>query len=245
MEKQTIERIYKHIIQNILLPNNNVHLINLEEYKGNGLYSVDDNGYQLRVLIESTYDLAKLIKPVFLVIQLIETLNKDKENYRQLNEHERAFMTEIQSIEQALIQGDWLLKESYCDEGGILKSKYGGRIEEFKAKQKAMPAIVDKSSFEKVLHVSSEKVSSIILYDTYEGKKLPVGIGFIVIDDEGEELFLIFSFHTFNGLFNYLSAMFNVSLPSDLNAQYAEIAVAQELLRVNEFLKKAGVTKEK
>ncbi|MBG9693229.1 hypothetical protein ABD91_21050 [Lysinibacillus sphaericus] len=245
MDKQEIEGVYKHIIQDVLLPNKNIHLINLEEYSENGVYAVTDKGYQLRVYIESTYDLANLMKPVFAAIQLISALNTGEKVYRQLNDHELAFVMKMQSIEQVLIQDGWLLKENYYDEEGILKAMYGGRIEELQTKQKTMPAIVDKSFFEKVLFVSSKKASSIVLYDTYEGKKLPVGIGFIVIDNTGEELFVIFSFHTFNGLFNYLSSIIHIASPSNLNAQHAEIAVAQELLRVNEFLKKAGIIEEK
>lgn len=245
MEQQEIEGIYKHIIQDVLLPNKNIHLINLEAYSENGVYAVSDKGYQLRVHIESAYDLANIMKPVFATMQLISELNTGEKVYRQLNDHELAFVMEMQSIEQVLIQDGWLLKENYYDEEGILKAKYGGRIEELQTKQTTMPAIVDKSSFEKVLFVSSKKASSIVLYDTYEGKKLPVGIGFIVIDNTGEELFVIFSFHTFNGLFNYLSSIIHIASPSNLNAQHAEIAVAQELLRVNEFLKKAGVIEEK
>lgn len=243
MNTQKIEDIYKYIIQDVLLPNKNVYLINLEEYNQNGIFSVNDIGCQLRVAIESTYDLVNLIKPVFAVTHLIEALNTGTKGYRQLNEYELAFVTEVHSIEQTLIQGGWLLKENYLDIEGMLKENVGGRVEEFRTKQVDMPAITNSLSFGNTLHVSSRKASSIVLYDTYNGKKLPLGIGFAVIDETGEESFVIFSFHTFSGLFNFLSSMIYIVSPLDINAHYAEIAVAQELLRVNKFLQNVGVIK--
>lgn len=246
MEKQTIEGIYKHIIQDVLLPNKNIHLINLEDHDDIGAYAVNDKGYRLQVHIESTYDLVNFMKPVFTAIHLIGALNTDTKEYRQLNEDEQAFVTEMQSIEQALIDGEWLLKDSYSDEEGFLKEKSAGRNAGLQTKQSVTAAaMVNKSSFEKVLYVSSKNASSIILYDTYEGKKLPVGIGFVVTDDAGEEVFVIFSFHTFNGLFSYLSAILNFTPRFNLNTHHTEIAIAQELLRMNSFLKKAGVFIEK